>query len=80
MKENKNACPAVQAQDRQGKEMKGESFMPLQKFITIIKGKQAEYDRFCRIVEDIVLLYLLFAGVWSLCYAVSFIFTKWGVA
>ena len=54
--------------------------MPLRKFITIIRGEQAEYDRFCRVVEDTVMLYLLIAGVWSLCYAVSFIFDKWGVA
>lgn len=54
--------------------------MPLCKFITIIKGEQAVYERFCRIIEDAVLLYLLFAGLWTLCRVVGNILQVWGVA
>ena len=54
--------------------------MPLSKFITILKGNQAGYERFCHIVEYAVLFYLLFAGLWTLCHVVGDILTAMGVA
>lgn len=53
--------------------------MSLRKFITIVLGNQAQKERFARVVEDMVILYLLFAAVWSLCHVVSDVFAVWGV-
>ena len=80
MRRKQKTCPAVQAQDRRRQKRKGNYIMPLCKFITILKGNQAEYERFCRIVEDAVLFYLLFAGLWTLCRVVGNILQVWGVA
>lgn len=80
MNRKQKTCPAEQAQDRQGTKTKGVLLMPLQKFITIIKGNQSQYERFCRITEYAVLFYLLAAGLWSLCYVVSGILKAMGVA
>ena len=35
---------------------------------------------FARIVEDVVLCYLMYAALWSLCHVVSAVFERLGVA
>ncbi len=53
--------------------------MPFSQFITAIKGSQAQFRRFSRIVENAVVFYLLVAAVWSLCWVVGNAFKIWGV-
>lgn len=54
--------------------------MSLSQFITAIKGSQAQFRRFSRIVENAVVFYLLVASVWALCWVVGHAFNVWGVA
>ena len=37
-------------------------------------------ERFARVVEGAVVLYIMFACVWTICYLVGEILTKMGVA
>lgn len=53
--------------------------MSFKQFITWMRGNQEENDRFTRIVGFFVYLYIMFAGLWTICYLVSEIFTKMGV-
>ena len=45
--------------------------MSLRHFIREILGSQAELERLGRAIEDLVILYLLFSSVWSLCRVVG---------
>lgn len=44
-----------------------------------MKRRERRLLRFARVVEGAVMLYLLFAVVWTLCYAVGDIFRAMGV-
>lgn len=54
--------------------------MSIIEFITKVFENQAANRRFVKVVEDAVILYLLFAAVWSLCSVVGKLFSVWGVA
>lgn len=64
--------------DRIGTKTK-EVFMSITNFIKFLRENQAQNKRFCRIVEDFVMLYLMIATVWALCYAVGNFFSWMGV-
>ena len=53
--------------------------MSFHQFITACKGSQSEFRRFCRILENAVVFYLLVAAVWSLCWVVGHAFNIMGV-
>ena len=53
--------------------------MSITNFIKFLRENQAQNKRFCRIVEDFVMLYLMIATVWALCYAVGNFFSWMGV-
>lgn len=53
--------------------------MPFTKLITILKGNQAEFGRFRRAAEDMLMLCVLASLVWGACYAVSYVFGLLGV-
>lgn len=44
-----------------------------------MKKRDKQLERFGRVVEDLVMLYLMFACVWSICHIVGEIFAKLGV-
>ena len=53
--------------------------MSITNFIKFLRENQEQNKRFCRIVEDFVMLYLMVAALYALCYAVGNIFSWMGV-
>ena len=54
--------------------------MSLSNFIRFLKENQEQTERFCRVAENAVMFYLMFAAIWALCYVVGNIFSWMGVA
>ena len=78
MNRNKKARLAVPAQD--GKEQKGdEPLMSFLKYITNMSKRQVR-DLIVRVIEDAIILYIMGACIWAICWVVSEILSKIGVA
>ena len=76
-----NKIPACAGtQDREKRQIERRSKMPTKDFITRLYHSQYFRNLIVRAIEDGIILFLLFAAVWSLAHIVSGIFRILGVA
>ena len=76
-----NKIPACAGtQDRENRQIERRSKMPTKNFITRLYHSQYFRNLIVRAIEDGIILFLLFAAVWSLAHVVSGIFRILGVA